>query len=101
VDAAKGAGVSARLVLERGILPEQVAASVLEAARASDAGLIALASVSGTLAALVVGSVAREVFRAGEYPVWVCGPRLLADAAKARQHHGSHRRFSVASSRVF
>src|SRR3972149_5931975 len=50
-----------------GFVPE----SILAAAKASKASLIAMASQSGTVAATVLGSVTRQVVRQARCPVWV------------------------------
>ncbi|MGZ3708002.1 MAG: universal stress protein, partial [Bdellovibrionota bacterium] len=70
---AQAAGVSARVVVvDIGVGPS-VARAILETAKKEEVDLIGMASVSGPVATLVAGSVAREVFRSNEYPVWVCG----------------------------
>jgi nucleotide-binding universal stress UspA family protein len=51
-----------------------VSRSILNEAKISGAGLIVLASQSGPISSLILGSHARAVFRAGEIPVLAYGP---------------------------
>jgi nucleotide-binding universal stress UspA family protein len=51
-----------------------VSGSILNEAKIRGAGLIVLASQSGSISSFILGSHARAVFRAGEIPVLVYGP---------------------------
>jgi nucleotide-binding universal stress UspA family protein len=57
--------------------------SILKIAHQQEADLIALASLSGPFVSLVAGSVACEVVRANEYPVWIYGPKSAALESKS------------------
>lgn len=81
---AAAAGVSARLVLnDRGIglLTGDV---ILDAADRAKASLIALATESKPIEHLLFGSAALAVFRAGRFPVWICGPKTSPRSSSAR-----------------
>jgi len=67
----KAAGVLARYVMETGMRP--ISETILACAKENDAGLIAMASKSGPVAAAVIGSNAREVIRQSDCPVCVFG----------------------------
>lgn len=55
---------------------------ILSTARLQSVGLIVMASPSGPVRSMVLGSHAREVFRASEFPVWVYGSQFIEDAKK-------------------
>lgn len=74
---AESRGVRARWIVKDDGVGTNAAESILGTAEEEEVCMIALASVSGTFAALTLGSVAREVFRANRCPVWVYGPRAL------------------------
>lgn len=69
VAAAKKAGVQADFVVESG--RETVTESILDAAHDKRSCLIAMAGQSGAVAAALVGSIARQVVRSADVPVWV------------------------------
>lgn len=58
-----------------GVMVGQVAGSILKAARENEAGLVVMASAAGPVASVLLGGEAHSVFRSGELPVWVYGPR--------------------------
>jgi nucleotide-binding universal stress UspA family protein len=57
----------------REVVPS-IANEIVTEARRESAGIIALASHSGTVGATLLGSHARQVVRQSECPVWVFGP---------------------------
>jgi nucleotide-binding universal stress UspA family protein len=73
-DEARAHGVAARVLVRAG--SGKPAEEILRAAREVGATEIAMATSSGPIAAVLVGSVAREVARESELPVIVFGPRL-------------------------
>jgi len=75
---AKESGVKVDYVVKE-VVPSIANAIVFEAALAR-AGLIALASTSGAVGAVLLGSHARQVVRQSECPVWVFGPKCAAGA---------------------
>lgn len=77
VASAARAGVRARFVLKSSEATVLSARVVLDVAEKEQVRLIAMPSVGGPLHHLMTGSVAREVFRAGLYPVWLYGPSCL------------------------
>ena len=74
---AESYGVHTRLVVKDEGVGPNIAETILSVAKEEGAGLIVLASVSGTVTSFVMGSVAREVFRTNRYPVWIYGPKAL------------------------
>jgi nucleotide-binding universal stress UspA family protein len=70
----RGIRIQAVVTQERGDTSELI----LRIAKEREAGMIAMASQSGPVAAFLLGSVARGVFRPHHLPVWICGPRFLA-----------------------
>ena len=70
-------GISLRFVVKRGGVSEDVGKAILATAETEEVDIVALASVSGALTSLVVGSVARDVFRANLFPVWIYGMKCL------------------------
>jgi nucleotide-binding universal stress UspA family protein len=54
----------------------QIAGSILREAHTNGVGLIAMASKSGPFSSVLLGSEAYEVFRSGEFPVWIYGPQF-------------------------
>lgn len=85
---AESEGVQTSVIVKDNGVGSNVAESIIEAARAEKAEIIAMASVSGAFSATVMGSIARDVFRANRYPVWVYGPKSLqksyeSDAVKS------------------
>lgn len=55
-----------------------VSRSILKEAQERGAGWIALASQSGPVASLLLGSHARDLIRSGTFPVWIYGPAQFA-----------------------
>jgi len=70
-------GIKARIVLKEGI--SNISESVLNTAEEEQVGLIAMSSHNGPIAAVMIGSIAREVFHSNRFPVWVCGPHVDLD----------------------
>ncbi len=70
-------GVSARFVIANELNPKTVSEQVLAVAEKEHVDLIVMASVSGSVASFVVGSIAKEVFRANRFSSWVYGPKAL------------------------
>lgn len=66
---ARKAGVDADFILESG--RETVTESIMDAAKRSRSCLIAMAGQSGPIAAALIGSIARQVVRSAEVPVWI------------------------------
>ncbi len=54
--------------------------TVLNAARDNGVGLVAMASNLGPYSSVLFGSESYGVFRSGEFPVWVYGPRAPGDS---------------------
>lgn len=75
--AARARRIEARLVIRDETYATQVGESILDCARKENAQMIVMSSKSGALESLVVGSTARDVFRANRYPVWVYGPKAF------------------------
>ena len=71
VEKAKVSGVRVQLLVKED--SPNIADSILKAAHQGHVGMIAMASKSGPVSSALLGSVAREVFRSNEYPVWVYG----------------------------
>lgn len=80
---AESHGVHAKLVVKDEGIGPNIADTILGTAEEQGADLIVMASVSGALTSFVIGSVAREVFRANRYPVWMYGQKAL----EKRQSH--------------
>jgi nucleotide-binding universal stress UspA family protein len=76
-------GVEGRFLLENEDLLPLSGEAVLAAAQREKARLIAMPSLSSPLTRLVAGSVAHEVFRSGRLPVWLYGPRALAEKRRS------------------
>jgi nucleotide-binding universal stress UspA family protein len=72
VDKAQRRGFRATSVIQE---KYDVSRSILNEAKVRGAGLIVLASQSGPMSSIILGSHARIVFRAGEIPVLVYGPQ--------------------------
>lgn len=70
-------GVTVRLALKNNGFDNETARHILQAAQEYDVGLIAMASFSRTVEAAVAGSVARDVCRANQVPLWAYGPAAL------------------------
>ncbi|MGB7220598.1 MAG: universal stress protein [Vicinamibacterales bacterium] len=70
---ARKRGVAAKVVV--GQTPGYVPESILAVAKRTRADVIAMASHSGTVAATVLGSVARQVIRQARCPTWVIHTR--------------------------
>lgn len=71
-------GISAKVIIkDEGLDDKHVGSSILKLARQEGTGLIAMASLSGAFTSFVLGSVARNVFRSNQCPVWVYGPKAL------------------------
>ena len=66
---ARDAGVKASLILDES--PAFVSEGILKASQKNRTDIIALASRSGPVAAAFLGSVARQVVRSSQRPVWV------------------------------
>ena len=74
---AQSQGITARLIVKNeGVIP-QTGKAILMTAQEQDVGLIAMAALSGPFTSFGLGSVAKEVFRANQVPVWVYGPKAL------------------------
>lgn len=71
-------GVKVKLVIKE--IAPSIATAVLNAATEEKAGIIALASRSGPVAAVLLGSHARQIVRQAECPVWVFGPKVPGTA---------------------
>lgn len=69
---ARNQGVAAEAWVEKDVV--RVAESILEAARARNAGWIAMGAYHGPWAAALLGSITRRVVREAECPVWVMHP---------------------------
>ena len=79
INLARAQGVEVRFIVkDEGIAP-CIGDSILKVADQESAALVVMASVSGPLATFAVGSVARDVFRANRYPVWIYGTQSLAN----------------------
>lgn len=50
--------------------------AILQVAHTENVGIVAMASHSGPLTEMFLGSVTRDVFEVATYPVWVCGPQF-------------------------
>lgn len=74
---AESYGVHTRFIVKDEGVGAKTGKTILTVAQEQGAGLIAMASKSGTISSFVMGSVARDVFRSNSYPVWICGPRVL------------------------
>jgi nucleotide-binding universal stress UspA family protein len=85
-------GVPTQAVVRDEGVSSHVGETILAAAKKENAGLIVMASVSGALSSFVLGSVAREVFRANQYPVWVYGPKapISSELQSQRSDSDSH-----------
>jgi nucleotide-binding universal stress UspA family protein len=75
---ARAYGVTGHVVITDEGVSSQVAKAILRVAHKEQVQLIAMASLSGAFSSFVAGSVAREVFRTQEYPVWIWGPKAEA-----------------------
>ena len=75
VKRAEAKGITARAI----VVPAhgRISENILEAARTENACLVAMASRSGPVESMLLGSVARGVSRPHSLPVWVCGRTLL------------------------
>lgn len=87
IEEARLSSTRVRLVIQEDGFGTHVADAILKAADQEEAHLIAMASNSGPISALVVGSVAREVFRANRYPVWVYGPTAIDTFVEPPRHY--------------
>lgn len=67
----------------------EIANGILAAARENASGLIVMASQTGPVGSMLLGSHAREVFRASEFPVWIYGPQFSAAAKKKQRSQGA------------
>ncbi|MGE4106508.1 MAG: universal stress protein [Bacteriovoracia bacterium] len=79
VHEAQAAGIAADFRLFDRLGGLDTAEAILEAATQAKCNWIAMAAESGPLKAGLLGSVARGVFRAHRFPVWICGPTLLRE----------------------
>jgi len=68
-------GMRARVAIQDGVLNTPLA--IERFARDENVGLIAMASVSRGLESVVLGSVAKGIFRLRKWPVWVYGPEAI------------------------
>jgi nucleotide-binding universal stress UspA family protein len=60
--------------------------AVMNFAKTSGIGLIAMAAESGAVASTVLGSVSRQVVRLSPWPVWILRPQSVKTNKKASQH---------------
>lgn len=74
-----------RLIVQEDAFGSHVSDAILKAADKEEVQFIAMASRSGTLSSIVIGSVAREVFRSNRYPVWVYGPQAITTTIEERE----------------
>jgi nucleotide-binding universal stress UspA family protein len=77
VKMAKEKGVKAQLHLHEegiGLLTGEL---ILTAAANLGVSMVAMASFSGALDRVIMGSAAFDVFRAKKFPVWICGPNAV------------------------
>jgi nucleotide-binding universal stress UspA family protein len=82
-----------RVELEIDRRSPDLAKAVVDSAQREHAGIIALASSSGPLSAVLLGSQARQIIRQSGVPVWAFGPRwsvaepmsVTSDLLEARQ----------------
>lgn len=84
---ARKRGVAVQVIVKQ--IGSSVANAILFEAKAAGAGIIALASHSGTLAATVLGSNARQLVRQAECPVWVFGPKFETQVAETTRRHAA------------
>lgn len=85
---AESYGVPAKfLVKDEGFAPH-TADTIIKFAKQESVGAIVMTSMSGALSSFVMGSVAREVFRANQYPVWIYGPKALEGKDRAQESAG-------------
>ena len=59
------------------------AQSIQDFALDENIGFIAMASLRRGLESAIMGSVAKEVFRIREWPVWVCGPEAISELERS------------------
>lgn len=62
----------------------EVVNNILSAAQNAKAGMIVMASQTGPVGSMLLGSHARDVFRSSEFPVWIYGPQFC-DITKRMQ----------------
>jgi nucleotide-binding universal stress UspA family protein len=84
VKAALASGVRAQLVLSEQRVGLVTGEAILRAAKKAGAGLIVMASQGRPVDRILLGSAAYEVFRGNQYPVWMFGPKALAEKALRR-----------------
>lgn len=77
IEEARRIGVGVQFLMRAGGNPFALGAAVLQAAKDQHAGLISMACTSGEFASFIAGSVSRDVFREGEFPVLMYGPRTV------------------------
>ncbi|MBS1958264.1 MAG: universal stress protein [Bdellovibrionales bacterium] len=70
-------GLKVKVVVEEG--SESPAKAILSAADKFEVSLLGLASTQRPLESVIVGSLARDVFRSRKMPVWVMGPASLKE----------------------
>lgn len=63
---------------------DDITTDILSAARDNGAGLIVMASDASPFASVLFGSQARNVFRSGELPVWIYGPKFFQAEQQTR-----------------
>jgi len=85
IQRAHNEGVSTHLIV--GESNPNIAMSIMKVAAEQEVGLIAMAAHSTPVEAVLTGSVAQEVFRSNQYPVWVCGPKMFEDNLDAISHN--------------
>jgi nucleotide-binding universal stress UspA family protein len=86
---ARKAGIQTEVLMDSGL--EGVTEGVLENAKKKKATLIALAAQSGPVAATLMGSIARQVVRTAECPVWV----IRKKEETAKKPRGRKRSYNV------
>lgn len=67
---------------------------IIAAARDTSCGMIAMASQMGPVGSMLLGSYARQVFRASEFPIWIYGSQFF-EAAKRRQKSEAAKHFKT------
>jgi nucleotide-binding universal stress UspA family protein len=84
-------GFNVRVIIES---EHDVSADILSTAKEAHAGSIAMASETGPFASLLIGSHARKVFKASQFPVWIYGPGFCemykTPPKSAREEHVKH-----------
>jgi nucleotide-binding universal stress UspA family protein len=69
-------GLNARFVVKDSGIGPNTAQVILHMAKHEEADMIVMTSTSSESSSVILGSVAREVFRSRTFPVWVYGPHF-------------------------